>query len=107
MFQIVAIIKPFLAEKLISEISKLSVDEICVREVKGFSRQKNYLDHYSDNEYSRAFVPKVEASIWVNREDRDAVLAKVSEVARTGRLGDGKVFVIPVCDRVSIDKIDL
>lgn len=104
MVQIVAVIKPFLAEKLISEISKLPVEEICVREVKGYSRQKNYLDYYSENEYSRAFVPKVEVSIWVESSNSEAVLGKVSEVARTGRLGDGKIFMIPVADLVLIDE---
>ena len=103
MVQIVAVVKPFCAEKLISEISRLPVEEICVREVKGFSRQKNYLDRYSENEYSRAFVPKVEVSIWVEQKDSDLILAKVSEVARTGRLGDGKVFVLPVSDCVLLN----
>lgn len=104
MVQIVAVIRPFLAEKLIFEISRLNVEEICIREVKGYSRQKNYLDRYSDNEYSRAFVPKVEVAIWVERSRAEVVLAKISEVARTGRLGDGKAFVIPVGDCVLIDE---
>ena len=104
MVQIVAVIRPYLAEKLISEIASLNVEEICVREVKGYSRQKNYLDRYSDNEYSRAFVPKVEIAIWVESADADNVLTRISEVARTGRLGDGKAFVIPVGECVLIDK---
>ena len=104
MVQIVAVIKPFLAEKLIEEISKLQIEEICVREVQGYSRQKNYLDRYSENEFSRAFVPKVEVSIWVEKKQSESVLNRISEVARTGRLGDGKVFVIPVGEMVRIDK---
>ncbi len=102
MKQVVAIIKPFLAEKVIREVSELSIDEISIREVKGFGRQKNYLDHYADNEFSRAFVPKVEISVWVEDASLDAVLDKMVSVARTGRLGDGKIFVLPIVHAVDV-----
>ena len=62
MKQIVAIVKPFLAEKVITAMSEFDVLELCVREVKGFGRQKNYLDRYGENEYSLVYVPKVEIS---------------------------------------------
>ena len=94
--QIVAIVKPFLAEKLLLSISEMKVDEISVRQVKGYSRQKNYLDQYGENEYSQVFVPKVEISIWVDSAIQESVLSRVSEIDRTGRLGDGKIFVMPV-----------
>ena len=98
MKQIVAVVKPFLAEKLISEMATLAVEEISIREVKGYGRQKNYLDRYGDSEYSLAFVPKVEVSVWANDDQLELILEKITAVARTGRLGDGKVFVMPVSE---------
>ena len=96
MKQIVAIVKPFLADKVIEAISDQTVDEISIREVKGFGRQKNYLDQYGENEYSLAFVPKVEISIWADEEHVDSIIDQIVAVSRTGRLGDGKIFVLPV-----------
>ena len=74
----------------------MDIHEISVLEVKGYGRQKNYLDQYADNEYSRAFVPKVEISVWVDSENAAEVLNKMTAISRTGRLGDGKIFVMPV-----------
>ena len=102
MKQIVAVVKPFLAEKLISTVADMEVEEISIREVKGYGRQKNYLDQYGENEYSLAFVPKVEISVWLNDQKVESVLEKMSEVARTGRLGDGKFFVMPVSDNMAL-----
>lgn len=96
MKQIVAIVKPFLADKVIESIADQTIDEISIREVKGFGRQKNYLDQYSENEYSRAFVPKVEISIWAEDEHLDSIIDRIVAVSRTGRLGDGKILVLPV-----------
>jgi len=96
MKQIVAIVKPFLAEQVINAISDQTVEEISVREVKGFGRQKNYLDQYGDNEYSLAFVPKVEISIWSEDENVESIVECIVAVSRTGRLGDGKIMVLPV-----------
>lgn len=96
MKQIVAIVKPFLAEKVIESIADQNVEEISIREVKGYGRQKNYLDRYGENEYSLAFVPKVEISIWAKDEDVDSIIDRIVAVSRTGRLGDGKIMILPV-----------
>lgn len=96
MKQILAIIKPYLAEKVIEALVGMNVRETIIREVKGYGRQKDYLESYSENEYSLAFVPKVEISIWVDDDDLDVVVARIVQVARTGRLGDGKIFVMPM-----------
>ena len=95
MKQIIAIVKPFLAERVIQGLAPMNVHEISIHEVKGYGRQKNYLDQYADNEYSRAFVPKVEISVWVENEFAKEVLEKMMSISRTGRLGDGKIFVLP------------
>lgn len=102
MKQIVAVVKPFLAGKLISTALKMDVDEISVREVKGYGRQKNYLDRYGENEYSLAFIPKVEISVWVEESEMENVLEQLMKVARTGRLGDGKFFIMPVANNLSL-----
>ena len=93
---IFAIIKPYLAEKVIQNLSTEGIEEVTIREVKGYGRQKNYLDSYSENEYSLAFVPKVEIAIWVEDEFVDAVFEQIAEVSRTGRLGDGKIMILPI-----------
>ncbi len=102
MKQVVAVVKPFLAEKLISSVAAMGVEEISIREVKGYGRQKDYLDHYGENEFSPAFVPKVEISAWVDDEDLDRVVEHMTRTARTGRLGDGKIFVMPVVENYAL-----
>ena len=67
-----------------------------MREVKGYGRQKSYLDQYADSEYSLAFLPKVEITLWVDDSRVEEILRKIVEVARTGRMGDGKIFVVPL-----------
>ena len=95
MKQVVAIVKPFLAEKVLESLKRAPLEALNVREVKGFGRQKSYLDQYSDTEFSLAFLPKVEVTLWVDDSRVDEVVRKIVEVARTGRIGDGKIFVLP------------
>ena len=101
MKQIVAIVKPFLAERVVASIAGKQVEEISTREVKGYGRQKNYLDQYGENEYSLAFVPKVEISIWVQDEQVESIIEQIVAVSRTGRLGDGKIMVLPVVEPIN------
>ena len=103
--EVVAIVKPFLAEKVLEGLKLAPLEALSVREVKGYGRQKNYLDQYSDSEYSLAFLPKVEISLWVDDARVDEIVRKIVEVARTGRMGDGKIFVLPVashCNAIDI-----
>ena len=65
MKQIVAIVKPFMAERVLEALRRAPLEALHVREVKGWGRQKNYLDEYGDTEYSLAFLPKVEITLWV------------------------------------------
>ncbi len=70
--------------------------EACsVREVKGYGRQKSYLDQYQESEYSLAYLPKVEISLWVDDLRVEEVVRTIVDIARTGRMGDGKIFVMP------------
>ena len=97
MKEVIAVVKPFLAERVLEALKLAPLEACTVREVKG-GRQKNYLDRYGDSEYSLAFLPKVEIQMWVDDARVDEVIERVLEVARTGRMGDGKVFVMPVID---------
>jgi nitrogen regulatory protein PII len=65
-----------------------------VQEAKGYSRQKGYLDRYLGSEYSLAFLPKVEISVWVSDAQANDVADRITRAARTGRMGDGKIFLI-------------
>jgi nitrogen regulatory protein PII len=99
--QIVAIIKPFVAEKVLEGLKRAPLEPVSVREVKGYGRQKNYLDQYQGSEYSLAFLPKVELNLWVDDARVEEIVRKIVELARTGRMGDGKIFVLPAaaCER--------
>ena len=95
MKQVIAIVKPFLAEKVLEGLKRAPLEALVVREVKGFGRQKNYLDEYDGSEFSLAFLPKVEISMWVDDARVNEIVRKVMQIARTGRIGDGKIFVLP------------
>jgi nitrogen regulatory protein PII len=93
--ELIAIVKPFLAERVLAALELLPIEACTVREVKGYGRQKSYLDAYGDSEYSLAFLPKVEIQVWVDDERADEVVQRITAVARSGRMGDGKIFVLP------------
>jgi nitrogen regulatory protein PII len=90
------VIKPFRAEAVLKALTEMDVTSCSVREVKGYSRQKNYLDRYQGSEYTMAFLPKVEITVCVSDERALEVAERIVGIARTGRMGDGKVFVLPM-----------
>src|SRR5216683_5466826 len=94
MKQLTIVVKPFRAEAVLQAIADLGVTACVAREAKGFSRQKGYLDRYVGSEYSMAFLPKVEISVWVTDDKADEVANRIIKIARTGRIGDGKIFVV-------------
>jgi nitrogen regulatory protein PII len=100
--QIIAIVKPFVAERVLDGLKRAPLEALTVREVKGFGRQKNYLSEYQDSEFAAAFLPKVEISLWVEDHRANELVQKLVELAHTGRMGDGKVFVIPSPRSISI-----
>ena len=104
--QVVAIVRPFLAEKVLDNLKRAPLEALHVREIKGFGRQKSYLDQYGDSEFSHAFLPKVELNMWVDDVRLDEILERIIEVARTGRIGDGKIFVLPTSMIESIPESD-
>ncbi len=102
MKQIVAIVRPIVAEKVVEALHRAPLEALVVREVKGFGRQKEYLQNYRETEYAQAFLPKVEILMWVDDARVNEVVAKVEEAACTGRMGDGKIIVLPVLDHVDV-----
>jgi nitrogen regulatory protein PII len=93
--QVIAIVKPFLVEKILDALRRSPLEAVSVSEVKGMSKQKSYLDAYADSEYSLTFLPKVEITLWVDDTRAEDVARKIVEIARTGRMGDGKILVLP------------
>jgi nitrogen regulatory protein PII len=93
MKQLTVVVKPFRAEAVLQTVAGLDVAACAAREAKGYSRQKGYLNRYVGSEYSMAFLPKVEISVWVSDDRADEVADRIVKIARTGRMGDGKIFV--------------
>ena len=96
MKQLTILGRPITAEAVLKVLGELDVNACLVQEAKGYSRQKDYLERYRGSEYSMAFLPKVEISVWVSDTRVQEVEEKMMKVARTGRIGDGKVFVMDV-----------
>ena len=92
---VVAIVKPYRVEEVLEALKHAPIEACSVREVKGYGRQKSYLDEYRGSEYSLAFLPKVEITLWVDDLRVEEVVRTMVEAARTGRMGDGKIFVLP------------
>lgn len=94
MKQIIAIVKPFLVERILDALRLAPLEAVSVMEVKGMSKQKSYLERYAETEYSQTFLPKVEITLWVEDSRAEEVARKIVETARTGRLGDGKILIL-------------
>jgi nitrogen regulatory protein PII len=95
MKQVIAIVRPYLAQRVLDNLRLAPLEALMVREVQGFGRQKSYLENYSDSEYSLTFLPKVEITMWVEDFRVEEVIKRVTDVARSGRMGDGKIMVLP------------
>ena len=96
MKQIISIVKPFVAERVLHALCQNGHTDITIREVRGYGRQKSYLSEYEENEYSVAFLPKVEICVWADDQHAEQVCRLIVQHARTGRMGDGKVFCFDV-----------
>jgi nitrogen regulatory protein P-II 1 len=99
MKQITAIIKPFKMEEVREALAECGVTGLTVTEVRGFGRQKGHTELYRGAEYVVDFLPKVKVEVVVRDEDTDRCVDAIVRAARTGKIGDGKIFVTSV-DRV-------
>ncbi len=93
--QIIALVKPFRAQAVLDALSSVAILGGTVREAMGYGRQKNRLHQYLGSEYNTSFVPKVELTIFVEEALAPVVLKAIVGQARTGRIGDGKILVLP------------
>jgi nitrogen regulatory protein P-II 1 len=96
MKKIEAIIKPFKLDDVREALSEIGVSGMTVIEVKGFGRQKGHTELYRGAEYVVDFLPKVKIDVVVGADQVDAVLEAITNAARTGKIGDGKIFVTEV-----------
>ncbi len=102
MKKIEAIIKPFKLDEVKDELNKVGVHGITVSEVKGFGRQKGHTELYRGAEYVVDFLPKVKLEIIVTEDVTEKIVQTIMNTAKTGRIGDGKIFVYPVEDVIRI-----
>ena len=96
MKKIEAIIKPFKLDELKAAMTAIGVSGMTVSEVKGFGRQKGHTEIYRGAEYVVDFIPKVKVEIVVDSEIVDKVVKTIVDSVKTGKIGDGKIFVLPV-----------
>jgi nitrogen regulatory protein P-II 1 len=102
MKKVEAIIKPFKLDEVKESLSSIGVQGLTVSEVKGFGRQKGHTELYRGAEYVVDFLPKVKLEIIVKDEVVSQVVDAISKSAKTGRIGDGKIFVLPIDEVVRI-----
>ena len=96
MKKIEAIIKPFKLDEVREALSEVGISGLTVTEVKGFGRQKGHTELYRGAEYVVDFLPKIKIEIVVNEAHVDAAIEAIIKAARTGKIGDGKIFVMAV-----------
>ena len=99
---VVAVVKPFKLDDVKAALKGQGVPGITVSEVQGFGRQRGHTEVYRGAEYTVDFVPKIRIEILVEDADADAVIETITEAARTGKIGDGKVWTVPVDEVIRI-----
>jgi nitrogen regulatory protein PII len=93
--KVLALVKPFRAQAVLSALESVEILGGTVREAMGYGRQKNRLGQYLGSEYNASFLPKVQLTVFVEEEHLPAVIKAIVSNARTGRIGDGKVLILP------------
>jgi nitrogen regulatory protein PII len=99
---IIAIIKPFRLDDVKTALTALGIDGMTVTDVKGFGRQKGHTEIYRGSEYTVDFLPKVKLEVVVADELAEPAITAIVGAAKTGKIGDGKIFVLPLADAVRI-----
>ena len=99
---IIAIIKPFKLDEVKEALSQVGIEGMTVTEVKGFGRQKGHTEIYRGSEYTVDFLPKVKIEIAISDEQVVKVVDAIAKAAKTGKIGDGKIFMLPLHDVLRI-----
>ena len=102
MKKVEAVIKPFKLEEVKKALSDIGIYGMTITEVKGFGRQKGHKEHYRGAEYTVEFVPKIKLEIALSDDEEEKVVATIMAAAKTGSIGDGKIFVTPLSDAIRI-----
>lgn len=99
---VTAIIKPFKLDEVREALSEVGVNGLTVTEIKGFGRQKGHTELYRGAEYVVDFLPKIRVEVGVSDNQVDSVIEAIIKAARTGKIGDGKIFVTPLDEVIRI-----
>ena len=99
---IIAVIKPFKLEEVKESLAAVGIEGMTVTEVKGFGRQKGHTEIYRGSEYTVDFLPKVKIEIAVTDDLAGKAIEAITKAAKTGKIGDGKIFVLPIEEVVRI-----
>ena len=102
MKMVIAIIKPFKLDEVRDALTRIGIHGMTVTEVKGYGRQKGHTEIYRGAEYAVNFLPKVRIEVGVASEQIDQVVDAIADAAKTGQIGDGKIFVMPMEQAVRI-----
>jgi nitrogen regulatory protein P-II 2 len=99
---VMAIIKPFKLDEVRDALTSIGVQGLTVTEVKGYGRQKGHTEIYRGAEYAVSFLPKIKIEVAVSSKEVDRVVAAITAAAKTGQIGDGKIFVFGIDNAVRI-----
>jgi nitrogen regulatory protein P-II 2 len=99
---VIAVIKPFKLDEVRDALTRIGIHGMTVTEVKGYGRQKGHMEIYRGAEYAVNFLPKIRLEIGVASEQLDQVMEALAGAAKTGQIGDGKIFVMPMEQAVRI-----
>lgn len=102
MKKIEAIVKPFKLEEIKDSLGEVGITGMTVTEVKGFGRQKGHTEIYRGSEYTVDFLPKIKIEVVVPNDQVDSAISLIIKSAKTGKIGDGKVFISPVEEAIRI-----
>ncbi len=102
MKKIEAIIKPFKLDEVKEALGAIGVEGLTVTEVKGFGRQKGHTELYRGAEYVVDFLPKIKLEVVVDDDQANGVIEAIADAANTGKIGDGKIFVLPLEEAIRI-----
>ncbi len=102
MKKIEAIVKPFKLDDVKEALNEIGIQGMTISEVKGYGRQKGHKEIYRGAEYIVDFIPKIKIEIVVDSKQVDQVVEKIREAANTGKIGDGKIFVIPIEEAIRV-----
>ena len=102
MKEILAVIRPFKVDEVKDALTQINIKGMTISEVKGFGRQKGHKEIYRGAEYQTDFIPKVEIKVVVEDTQVDEVIETIIAATKTGKIGDGKIFVLPVEEVIRI-----